>query len=76
MEVLYTNPHRIISNNLPFSNIYRVNLRILEFYMFTHYLSPFFQIQPSPGTSLILIGALLLVLIILGGVLWVSIRRK
>ena len=40
------------------------------------HLSPYFQVQPSPGTSLILIGALLLVLIILGGILWVSIRRK
>lgn len=39
-------------------------------------LFPYSQIQPSPGTSLILIGAILLVLIILGGILWVSIHRK
>ena len=36
----------------------------------------FDQYPSSPGTSMILLGAFLLVLIILGGVLWVAIRRK
>ena len=41
-----------------------------------------FQAPPSaqaptpPGTSLILAGALLLVLIILGSILWIASRRK
>jgi hypothetical protein len=34
------------------------------------------QTSAHPGTTLILIGALVLVLIILGSVLWVSSRRK
>jgi hypothetical protein len=34
------------------------------------------QSPTPPGTTLILVGALLLVLIILGSVLWVNRRRK
>ena len=37
---------------------------------------PSAQAPTPPGTSLILAGALLLVLIILGSILWIASRRK
>jgi len=51
---------------------------VLTPYNFTTWITKTLNLQPPtpPGTSLILVGALLLVLIILGSILWIASRRK